>query len=86
MRYAKPVSFSCLTILETKQGLNILICDIDPPVFWTEVYGEANQKWITIDPVRGVVNSPLKMYPANSCATNNLAYVVAYDEGNIPWH
>ncbi|KAG0290146.1 hypothetical protein BGZ96_006364 [Linnemannia gamsii] len=55
----------------------------DPPVFWTEVYGEANQKWITIDPVRGVVNSPLKMHPANSCTTNNLAYVVAYDEDNF---
>ncbi|KAF8948917.1 hypothetical protein BGZ47_001126 [Haplosporangium gracile] len=54
----------------------------DPPVFWTEVYAEANQKWITIDPVRGVVNSSLKMHPANSCTTNNLAYVVAYDEDN----
>ncbi|KAG0272113.1 hypothetical protein BGZ95_012156, partial [Linnemannia exigua] len=54
----------------------------DPPVFWTEVFAEANQKWITIDPVRGVVNSPLKMHPASSCATNNLAYVVAYDEDN----
>ncbi|KAF9921763.1 hypothetical protein FBU30_008191 [Linnemannia zychae] len=52
----------------------------NPPVFWTEVYAVANQKWITIDPVRGVVNSPLKMHPANSCTTNNLAYVVAYDE------
>ncbi|KAK3832808.1 MAG: hypothetical protein J3R72DRAFT_235582 [Linnemannia gamsii] len=54
----------------------------DPPVFWTEVFAEANRKWITIDPVRGVVNSPLKMHPASSCATNNLAYVVAYDEDN----
>ncbi|KAG9068473.1 hypothetical protein KI688_010743 [Linnemannia hyalina] len=54
----------------------------DPPVFWTEVYAEVNQKWVTIDPVRGVVNSPLKMHPAASCATNNLAYVVAYDEDN----
>ncbi|OAQ31756.1 Rad4-domain-containing protein [Linnemannia elongata AG-77] len=54
----------------------------DPPVFWTEIYAEVNQKWITIDPVRGVVNCPLKMHPAASCTTNNLAYVVAYDEDN----
>ncbi|KAF9900760.1 hypothetical protein EC991_006915 [Linnemannia zychae] len=54
----------------------------DPPVFWTEVYAEMNKKWITIDPVRGVVNNPLRMHPASSCTTNSLAYVVAYDEDN----
>jgi len=54
---------------------------IDPPVFWTEVYAEANKRWVTVDPVRGIVNTPLKMHPANSCTTNHLAYVVAYDEG-----
>ncbi|GJJ70579.1 xeroderma pigmentosum group C-complementing protein [Entomortierella parvispora] len=52
----------------------------DPPVFWTEVYSTLSKKWITIDPVRGFVNTPLKMHPSTSCTTNNLAYVVAYDE------
>ncbi|KAF9096467.1 hypothetical protein BGX23_011195 [Mortierella sp. AD031] len=55
----------------------------DPPVFWAEVYGEVNEKWITIDPVRGVVDNSLKMHPANSCTTNHLAYVVAYDQDNF---
>ncbi|KAF9428917.1 hypothetical protein BGZ94_000528 [Podila epigama] len=51
----------------------------DPPVFWTEVYSSLSNKWITIDPVRGVVNNPLKLHPASSCTTNVLSYVVAYD-------
>ncbi|KAF9953390.1 hypothetical protein BGZ72_005461 [Mortierella alpina] len=54
----------------------------DPPVFWTEVYSTQSQKWVTIDPVRGIVNSPLKMHPSNSCLSNTLAYVVAFDEDN----
>ncbi|KAG9320390.1 hypothetical protein KVV02_002563 [Mortierella alpina] len=54
----------------------------DPPVFWTEVYSTLSQKWVTIDPVRGFVNSPLKMHPPNSCSSNTLAYVVAFDEDN----
>ncbi|KAF9940043.1 hypothetical protein BGZ67_008363 [Mortierella alpina] len=55
----------------------------DPPVFWTEVYSTLSQKWVTIDPVRGFVNSPLKMHPPNSCSSNTLAYVVAFDEDNF---
>ncbi|KAF9204692.1 hypothetical protein BGZ49_004991 [Haplosporangium sp. Z 27] len=54
----------------------------DPPVFWTEVYSACSKKWIPIDPVRGYVNSPLKLHPPSSCSTNVLAYVVAYDEEN----
>ncbi|KAI1310812.1 hypothetical protein EDD11_003658 [Mortierella claussenii] len=54
----------------------------NPPVFWTEVYSATSQKWITIDPIRGIVNSPLKMHPPSSCSNNVLAYVVAYDEDN----
>ncbi|KAF9915993.1 hypothetical protein BX616_004881 [Lobosporangium transversale] len=54
----------------------------EPPVFWTEVYSTLSRKWITIDPVRGFVNSPLKMHPSKSCSSNVLAYVVAYDEDN----
>ncbi|KAF9987768.1 hypothetical protein BGZ75_000127 [Mortierella antarctica] len=55
----------------------------DPPVFWTEVYSTLSQKWVTIDPVRGFVNSPLKMHPPNSCSSNTLAYVVAFDEAGL---
>ncbi|KAG0319600.1 hypothetical protein BGZ99_005011 [Dissophora globulifera] len=54
----------------------------DPPVFWTEVYSTSFKKWITIDPVRGFVNSPLKMHPSTTCTNNVLAYVVAYDDDN----
>ncbi|KAF9360379.1 hypothetical protein BGX26_009625 [Mortierella sp. AD094] len=54
----------------------------DPPVFWTEVYSISSRKWIPIDPVRGYVNSPLKLHPSSNCLNNVLAYVVAYDEEN----
>ncbi|KAF9971812.1 hypothetical protein BGZ73_005142 [Actinomortierella ambigua] len=52
----------------------------DPPVFWTEVYSTLAKKWICIDPVRGIVNSPSKLHPSPQCTTNVLSYVVAYDE------
>ncbi|KAG0347736.1 hypothetical protein BG004_007074 [Podila humilis] len=54
----------------------------DPPVFWTEVYSSVSSKWIPIDAVRGIVNQPLRMHPSNSCTSNVLSYVVAYDEDN----
>lgn len=75
--------FNCMFGRLSKHPPNELTELVDPPVFWTEVYSTLNKKWITIDPVRGFVNAPLKMHPATTCSTNNLAYVVAYDEGII---
>ncbi|CAG8504577.1 16606_t:CDS:10 [Funneliformis mosseae] len=51
-----------------------------PPIFWCEVYFAAYKKWICVDPVRALVNSPQAMEPASNVTDNIMAYVVAYEK------
>lgn len=51
------------------------------PVFWVEVFNEAVQKWIPVDPlVTKTVAKPSKFEPPASDRHNNMAYVVAFEE------
>jgi hypothetical protein len=54
-----------------------------PPVFWCEVYFDAEQRWLTLDPTRALVDDPKAMEPAPSNAENVMSYVVAFDEGGF---
>jgi xeroderma pigmentosum group C-complementing protein len=54
-----------------------------PPVFWCEVYFAAYKKWICVDPVRSLVNSPQAMEPAPNATDNVMAYVVAFEQGKF---
>ncbi|CAI2182863.1 2004_t:CDS:10 [Funneliformis geosporum] len=62
-----------------KQDGNLQKSDI-PPIFWCEVYFAAYKKWICVDPVRALVNSPQAMEPASNVTDNIMAYVVAYEQ------
>ena len=53
------------------------------PIFWCEVYFAAYKKWICVDPVRALVNSPQAMEPAPNSTDNVMAYVVAFEQGNF---
>ncbi|QDS72291.1 hypothetical protein FKW77_006897 [Venturia effusa] len=51
------------------------------PVFWVEAFDEANQKWITVDPLATkTVNKPAQIEPGFNDAENTLAYVIAYED------
>jgi len=51
------------------------------PVYWVEVWEEARQEWVSVDPlVTGEVGHPLKLEPAIADAMENeMAYVVAFE-------
>lgn len=51
-----------------------------PPTVWAEVYAKDTQKWITVDPIRGVIDKPLMMEPPNLDRSNSLSYVLAFDK------
>ncbi|OAX85493.1 hypothetical protein ACJ72_00125 [Emergomyces africanus] len=51
------------------------------PVFWVEVFNEAMQKWVPVDPiVTNTVGKPSKFEPPTSDRYNNMSYVVAFED------
>ncbi|CCU74371.1 DNA repair protein Rad4 family protein [Blumeria hordei DH14] len=51
------------------------------PIFWAEVFDEAHQKWISIDPlVTRTINKPQKFEPPASDNKNNMSYVIAFED------
>ncbi|OJD14645.1 hypothetical protein AJ78_05042 [Emergomyces pasteurianus Ep9510] len=51
------------------------------PVFWVEVFNEAMQKWVPVDPiVTNTVGKPSKFEPPASDRYNNMTYVVAFED------
>lgn len=47
---------------------------------WTELYSPYLRQWITLDPVRGKLRCKDIMEPARSSLSNQLLYVVAFEE------
>jgi len=51
------------------------------PVFWVEVFDEAHQKWLPIDPlVTETIAKPHKLEPPAADRENNMSYVIAFEE------
>ena len=51
------------------------------PIFWTEAFNEAQQKWIPIDPiVTQTVAKPSKFEPPEPYEGNQMTYVIAFEE------
>ena len=54
------------------------------PIFWTEAFDPAHQKWIVVDPlVTQIVNKPSKLEPPASYALNQLSYVIAFESDAV---
>ncbi|KAK4901676.1 hypothetical protein LTR27_001448 [Elasticomyces elasticus] len=56
------------------------------PVFWTEAFNPAHQKWVCVDPVvtgTGTVNKPAKLEPPGSYSDNQMSYVVAFESDGV---
>ncbi|PWN50373.1 Rad4-domain-containing protein [Violaceomyces palustris] len=53
-----------------------------PPTMWVEVFSKPFQKWVTVDPVRGIVRATGSrlMEPSPTDRQNKLVYVVAFEE------
>ncbi|EPQ66719.1 Bgt-3153-2 [Blumeria graminis f. sp. tritici] len=64
-----------------KKPTEILPCESSYPIFWAEVFDEAHQKWISIDPlVTRTINKPQKFEPPASDNKNNMSYVIAFED------
>jgi xeroderma pigmentosum group C-complementing protein len=51
------------------------------PVFWVEVFNEAHQKWIPVDPqMTGSVAKQYTFEPPANDRENNMVYVIAFEE------
>ncbi|KAK4687165.1 xeroderma pigmentosum group C-complementing protein, partial [Tremellales sp. Uapishka_1] len=51
-----------------------------PPVFWAEVFSRSDQRWIPVDPVRGVIRKKSGFEPASDSGPIRMLYVVAFEE------
>ena len=50
------------------------------PVYWVEVFNDAYQKWVPVDPlVTNTINKPQKFEPPVSDSLNDMTYVVAFE-------
>jgi len=57
-----------------------------PPVFWAEVYSRSEQKWIPVDPVKGVIKRKKDFEPSSESGPIRMLYVVAFEEGESARH
>ncbi|KAI9282661.1 hypothetical protein BY458DRAFT_428657 [Sporodiniella umbellata] len=53
--------------------------DAKPPTLWTEIYCDEKKRWLTIDPVRALIDQPGLMEPAAMDHNNQLSFVLAFD-------
>ncbi|KAL9546630.1 hypothetical protein MBANPS3_006570 [Mucor bainieri] len=53
-----------------------------PPTVWCEVYCSDTQRWMTIDPIRGMIDKPTLMEPATLNRGNHISFVLAFDGKN----
>ncbi|KAK1056871.1 hypothetical protein LTR74_014615 [Friedmanniomyces endolithicus] len=54
------------------------------PVFWTEAFNAAHQKWIPCDPiVTATYSKPAKLEPPSSYDANQLSYVIAFEADGV---
>ncbi|KAL0255850.1 hypothetical protein I308_100659 [Cryptococcus tetragattii IND107] len=51
-----------------------------PPVFWAEVFNRSDQRWIPIDPVRGIIRKKSGYEPPTDSGPVRMLYVVAFEE------
>ncbi|WVQ73331.1 hypothetical protein IAR50_002899 [Cryptococcus sp. DSM 104548] len=51
-----------------------------PPVFWAEIFSRSDQRWIPVDPVRGVIRKKQHYEPTSDSGPVRMLYVVAYEE------
>jgi xeroderma pigmentosum group C-complementing protein len=52
-------------------------------VFWAEVYSRSEQKWIPVDPVKGVIKRKKDFEPSSETGPIRMLYVVAFEEGRF---
>ncbi|ODN81917.1 hypothetical protein L202_02261 [Cryptococcus amylolentus CBS 6039] len=51
-----------------------------PPVFWAEIFSRPDQRWIPVDPVRGVIRKKQHYEPTSDSGPVRMLYVVAFEE------
>lgn len=52
-----------------------------PPVFWAEVFSRSDQRWIPVDPVKGIIRKKAHYEPQSDNGPIRMLYVIAFEEG-----
>lgn len=82
LRIAKPKPLKESELAATAQPDIEPVDVLAPPSMWVEVFSKPWQKWITVDPVRGLVEPTgnRQMEPSPNDKSNRLVYVMAFEE------
>ncbi|GAA5815783.1 hypothetical protein MFLAVUS_009298 [Mucor flavus] len=76
------VQFEFRRNLRAPVDINVQLKDskAKPPIVWAEVFLE--DRWVCVDPIRGLIDQPLRMEPAQLDRTNRLSLVLAFEPVN----
>lgn len=80
-RISQPRAVSTTTQASPSTGTSRRIPRPSHPIYWTEVFNPAYQKWLSVDALcTETVNRPSHIEPALNDPTNTLTYTVAFNE------
>ncbi|OXG22454.1 xeroderma pigmentosum group C-complementing protein [Cryptococcus neoformans Tu259-1] len=79
LRKYKPPARKLGTPTKSKPKASQSLAD-QPPVFWAEVFNRSDQRWIPVDPVRGIIRKKLGYEPPTDSGPVRMLYVVAFEE------
>ncbi|KAG1295059.1 hypothetical protein G6F62_001031 [Rhizopus arrhizus] len=72
--------FRTPTRTHVDQNVQLRQTNAKPPCVWIEVYCPESKRWICVDPIRGIIDKPALMEPAVLNRSNQLSFVLAFDE------
>lgn len=68
-------------LYNTPMTSDLLDLTEQPPVFWAEIFSRSDQRWVPVDPVKGIIRKKAHYEPTSDAGPIRMLYVVAFEEG-----